>query len=40
MNKKTILILVANPQGSGSLNLLPEVRNLQEAIQRSRFKKI
>lgn len=33
--KKTILILVANPQGSGSLNLLPEVRNLQEAIQRS-----
>ena len=33
--KKTILILVANPHGSGSLNLLPEVRNLQEAVQRS-----
>lgn len=33
--KKTILILVANPQGSAGLNLLPEVRNLQEAIQRS-----
>jgi hypothetical protein len=33
--KKTVLILVANPQGSGSLNLLSEVRNLQEAIQRS-----
>jgi hypothetical protein len=35
MNKKTILILVANPQGTTSLNLLPEVGKLQEALQRS-----
>ena len=33
--KKTILILVANPQNTSSLGLLPEIRNLQEAIQRS-----
>jgi hypothetical protein len=35
MNKKTILILVANPQNTTSLNLPLEIRNLQEAIQRS-----
>jgi hypothetical protein len=34
-NIRTILVLVADPQGSNSLNLLPEVRNLQEAMQRS-----
>ena len=33
--KKTILILVANPQNTSSLGLLPEIRNLKEAIQRS-----
>ncbi len=33
--KKTILILVANPQNTSSLGLLPEINKLEEAIQRS-----
>lgn len=33
--KKTILVLVANPENTSSLGLLPEIRNLEEAIQRS-----
>ncbi|MGK7896325.1 MAG: CHAT domain-containing protein [Xenococcus sp. (in: cyanobacteria)] len=35
MKKKKILILASNPKGSSNLNLLPEIRDLQEAIQRS-----
>ena len=33
--RKKILVLVANPKGTSNLNLLPEVRDLQEALQRS-----
>ena len=32
---KKILILVSNPKGTSNLNLLPEIRDLQEALQRS-----
>jgi hypothetical protein len=33
--QKKILVLVSNPKGTASLNLLPEIRDLQEALQRS-----
>ena len=36
--KKTILILVANPHGSDSLDLLPEVHKLKEALKRASCK--
>ena len=32
---KKILALVSNPKGSSNLDLLPEIRNLQEALERS-----
>ena len=34
-NTKKILILVSNPKGTSNIDVLPEVRNLQEAVQRS-----
>ena len=34
MSKK-ILVLVSNPKGTSNLNLLPEIRDMQEALQRS-----
>ena len=33
--QKKILVLVSNPKGTSNLNLLPEIRDLQEALQRS-----
>ncbi|NJN85936.1 MAG: NACHT domain-containing protein [Leptolyngbyaceae cyanobacterium SL_7_1] len=33
--QKKILVLVANPRGTSNLNLLPEIRDLEEALQRS-----
>ena len=33
--QKKILVLVSNPKGTSNLNLLPEVGELQEALQRS-----
>ena len=35
MKKKKILILASNPKGSSNLDLLPEIRDLQEVVQRS-----
>jgi len=32
---KKILVLVSNPKGTDNLDLLPEIRDLQEALQRS-----
>lgn len=36
--KKKILALVSNPKDSSNLDLLPEIRDLQEAIQRSQHR--
>ena len=36
--KKKILVLVSNPEGTSNLNLLPEIRDLQEALQRSQYR--
>ena len=36
--QKTILVLVSNPKGTSNLNLLHEIRDLQEALQRSQHK--
>ena len=35
---KKILVLVSNPKGTSNLNLLPEIRDLQEALQRSQHR--
>ncbi len=36
--QKKILVLVSNPKGTSNLNLLPEIRDLQEALQRSQHR--
>ncbi|PZO48735.1 MAG: hypothetical protein DCF15_17640 [Phormidesmis priestleyi] len=36
--QKTVLVLVSNPKGTSNLNLLPEIRDLQEALQRSQHR--
>ena len=36
--KKKILILVSNPRGTSNVDVLPEVRNIQEAVQRSQHR--
>ena len=36
--QKKILVLISNPKGTSNLNLLPEIRDLQEALQRSQHR--
>ena len=36
--QKKILVLVSNPKDMSNLNLLPEIRDLQEALQRSQHR--
>ena len=36
--KKKILILVSNPRGTPNIDVLPEVRNVQEAVQRGQHR--
>jgi hypothetical protein len=35
---KKILVIISNPRGTSNLNLLPEIRDLQEALQRAQDK--
>ncbi len=35
---KRILVLISNPKGTANLDLLPEIHDLQEALQRSQYR--